>query len=62
MNSMKELRKLKKHASRRTVEAFGCIACYGTPQGCIDECGADFNAFEKGIQNQLNIQYLTIYD
>ncbi len=62
MNEVKELKNLKKNVLRRTVEAFGCSACYGTPQGCTDFCGADYNAFEKGVRDQIYIQYLTIYD
>ena len=61
MKNAKNMKNLKKRILRKTVEAYGCAACTGTVEGCMAACNGDFNALQRGIQAQLDIQYLTIY-
>ena len=55
------MKKLKRKMMRASVEAYGCMTCYGSPEGCMASCNSDVNAMQSGLQAQLDIQYLTIY-
>lgn len=58
---MHTMKKLKKKNSKRTVQAYGCIACYGLPEKCAANCGGNMDMLQTALQGELDIEYLSIY-